>query len=69
MHVGEDAAADCKGTAGNEAKDERGVASLAGVEGGGMIAHAAAVTQKGIVAISPAGYSESIPSTVSMGNT
>ena len=33
-HVGEDAAADGEGTAGREAKDERGAARLAGVEGG-----------------------------------
>ena len=39
----EDAAADGEGSAGHEAKDERGAASLAGVEGGG-IARAAAVT-------------------------
>ena len=37
--------------AGREASDERCVARLAGVEGGlgGVIARAAAVTQKGIV--------------------
>ena len=37
-HVGEDAAADHKGTAGNKAKDKGGATSFAGVEGGGMIA-------------------------------
>ena len=47
LHVAEAAAADCEGTAGSEANNERCAALLAWFEGGG-IAGAAAVTQKGL---------------------
>ena len=68
-HVGEDAAADGEGSAGREAKDKRSAASLAGVESGGIARAAGAAVTEGIVPISPAGYSERLPSTDCMGNT
>ena len=55
--VGEAAAADGQGMAGREASDERGAARLARVEGAGK----ARATPKGIVPVSPAGYSEVFP--------
>ena len=60
--------ADGKGTACCEASDQRVVVRLVGVEGSG-IARAAAVTQKGIVLISPARSSKRLLSLDSMGNT